>query len=105
MVDESEILIEISHKLDQLIALVKLNNLEELERLEKEIKKDKGFSKIIEKADGTLSAVELVKIVKDETKLSKSAIENKIYKLRDKRILIPIKRGRTICYENSGLLD
>lgn len=103
--ENTEILKEIAHKLDQLIALWKLNNREVLEKFEREIKKDKVFSKILEYADGSLSYSELSKKVADETKFAEITVKQKLSALKDKRVLITKRKGREVYYENSGLLD
>ncbi|MCW3130703.1 MAG: BlaI/MecI/CopY family transcriptional regulator [Methanophagales archaeon] len=103
--ENTEILKEMSHKLDQLIALWKLNNRETLEKFEREIKKDKVFSKILEYADGSLSYSELSKKVADETKFAEITVKQKLSALKDKGVLITKRKGREVYYENSGLLD
>jgi len=103
--ENTEILKELSHKLDQLIALWKLNNREALEKLKKEIKKDKVFSKILEYADGSLTYSDLSKKVANEVGVAEITVKQKLSTLKDKKILITKRTGREVYYENSGLFD
>lgn len=106
MVDENtEILKELSHKLDLLIALWKLNNREALEKFEREIKKDKVYSKILDYADGSLTYSDLSKKVADEVGVAEITVKQKLSTLKDKKILITKRTGREVYYENSGLFD
>lgn len=103
--ENTEILKEIAHKLDQLIALLKLNNREALEKFEKEIKKDKVYSKILEYADGSLTYSDLSKKVANEVGVAEITVKQKLSTLKDKKILITKRTGREVYYENSGLVD
>lgn len=103
--ENTEILKEIAHKLDQLIALLKLNNREALEKFEKEIKKDKVYSKILEYADGSLTYSDLSKKVANEVGVAEITLKQKLSTLKDKKILITKRTGREVYYENSGLVD
>lgn len=106
MADEDlEVLKEISHKLDQLIALWKLDNWESLKKFEKEIKKDKVYSKVLKYADGSLSYSDLSKKVANETGAAEITVKQKISILKERKILITKRKGRFVHYENSGLLD
>lgn len=106
MVDgDIEVLKEISHKLDQLIALWKLDNWESLKKFEKEIKKDKIYSKILKYADGSLSYSDLSKRVANETGAAEITVNKKISILKERKILITRRKGRYVYYDNSGLLD
>lgn len=103
--DNTEILKEIAHKLDQLIILWKLNNREVLEKFKEEITNDKVYSKILEYADGSLSYLELSKKVADETKSAEITVKRKLSALKDYGMLIAKRSGKNVYYENSGLFD
>lgn len=103
--DDVEILKEISNKLDQLIALWKLDNWESLKKFEKEIKRDKVYARILKYADGSLSYSELVKKVSKDAEVAEITVKQKLSVLKDRKILITKRSGRTVFYENSGLLE
>lgn len=103
--ENTEILKELSHKLDQLIALWKLNNREALEKFEKEMKKDKVYSKILDYADGSLSYSQLTKKVVEEVGGAEITVMKKLSTLKDKKVLTTKRKGREVYYENSGLFD
>ena len=103
--ENTKLLKEISHKLDQLIVLFKLRNRDEIERFKKGLKKDKVFLKILSYADGSLSYSELTKKVADETGFAEITIKQKLSSLRDAGVLISKRKGRETYYENSGLFD
>lgn len=104
MSEEVKILEEISHKIDQLISLLKLSNFDALNRVAREIMKDKVTKKILELADGSLSYSDLAGRVSDELGVAEITVKRKISRLREIGLLIPKKRGKEVYYENSGLL-
>lgn len=103
--ENTELLKEIAHKFDQLIALWKLNNREVLEKFKKELKEDKVYSKILEYADGSITYSDLSKKVEDEVGVAEITVKRKLSTLKDRKILITKRKGREVYYENSGLLD
>jgi len=106
MGEEVKILEEISHKLDQLISLLKLSNFDALNKVARGIMKDKVTKKILElTADGSLSYSNLAKKVSDELGVAEITVKRKISRLRKIGLLIPKRRGKEVYYENSGLLD
>ena len=64
--NEISILREISHKLSQLIILLKLSNKDILNQFKREIQRDRVSARILELADGTLTYSELSKKVAEE---------------------------------------
>lgn len=101
--DEIELLKEISHKMDQMIILLKLSNRNELNAFEKEIKRDHISSRILELADGTLSYSSLSKKIAEELKVAEITVKKKISNLKEMGFLITRREGREVYYENSGL--
>ena len=102
---ESKVLESISKKLDRLIALQQIGLRKELEALKKEIKKDKVSQKILELADGTLSASELYKKVADVIGMSKVTVKRRTSELTDKGLLIQNRDGLNIYYVNPGIIE
>jgi len=103
--DERDILKEISRKLDRLIALQQIRIRKELENLKNEIKKDKVSQKILEIADGTLSAGELQEKVASSTSVSEVTVKRRISELLDKGLLLQNREGQNIFYINSGIIE
>ena len=103
--NERDILKEISRKLDRLIALQQIEIRNELEILKNEIKKDKVSQKILEIADGTLSAGELQEKVASSTSVSEITVKRRISELLDKGLLLQNREGQNIFYINSGLIE
>lgn len=103
--DLTSLLKEISHKLSQLISLVKIANKDLIRKTKEEIKKDAVFSKILEISDGTLSAVQFKQKVANATKVSQKTVERRISELVEMGAFTATRKGKEIYYENSGLLD
>jgi len=105
MSQDSALLKEISSKLTQLLTLFKLTNRDIIRKAKEEITNDPVSSKVLELADGTLSAIPFKQKIANETKVSEKTVERRISDLLDMGALITIRKGREIFYENSGLLD
>jgi DNA-binding transcriptional ArsR family regulator len=105
MSQDSTLLREISFKLTQLLALFKLTNRDIIRKAKEEITNDPVSSKVLELADGTLSAISFKQKIANETKVSEKTVERRISELLDMGALFTIRKGREIFYENSGLLD
>jgi DNA-binding transcriptional ArsR family regulator len=103
MVDETELLKGISHKLSQLIVLTKLSNAKVIAETKEEIKKDPISRLLLSLADGSLSSSQLNERARKQTKKSKRTVAGRIAELVDKGALTPEKKGSEIYYENSGL--
>ena len=96
---------EISQKLSQLIVLTKLSNSKLIEEVKKEIRKDKVCRKILDLSDGSLGSSQLRQNVTTSIKVSDKTVQRRISYLVEKGALIPIRKGREIFYDNSGLYD
>jgi hypothetical protein len=105
MSSEPELLKEISHKLSQLIVLTKLSSAKIIAETKEAIKKDPASVAILDLADGTLSSSQMNHIVQEKTKLSERTVQNRIADLVEKGALTPIRKGKELYYENSGLYD
>ena len=103
--EEIKLLKDISRKLDQLIILAKLSNAMILEEFKRKLKKDKVAFKILENADGSQSYSAISKKVADELGVAEITVKKKISELKERGILMPIRRGKEVYYENTGLLD
>ena len=103
--NERDILKEISRKLDRLIAIQQIGIRDELNKLKEEIKKDKVSQKILEIADGTLSAGELQEKVASSANVSEITVKRRISELLDKGLLIQNREGQNIFYVNSGIIE
>ena len=99
------ILREISHKLDQLIILLKLSNRDVLNQFKREVQRDRVSARILELADGTLTYSELSKKVAEEMGVAEITVKRKISRLREMGFLIIRREGRQVFYENSGYLS
>lgn len=105
MSEEVKLLNEISRKLSQLIILTKLSNSKVIENTKKEIREDKVSRTILDLADGSLSSSQLKEKVMAQTKVSKPTVERRIAELVEKGALTFVRKGKEICYENSGLYN
>lgn len=103
--ENTKILKEISHKLDQLIVLWKMSNRKTIEEFKRSVKRDKVSSKIMDFADGSLTYSELTKKVAEEMKVAEITVMKKIATLKELGFLITRREGRKVFYENSGLFD
>ena len=103
--NEVAILREISHKLDQLIILLKLSNRDVLNQFKREIQRDRVSARILELADGTLTYSDLSKKVSEEMGVAEITVKKKISRLREMGFLITRREGREVYYENSGLFE
>lgn len=101
----TELLKEISNKLDQLIILGKLTNKNVLDSYQKEIKDDPIYSKLVEFADGTLSSTDLSTKVAEETSSAEITVKVRLAKLREMGFLVARREGRVVFYEKSGLFE
>ena len=101
--NEIAILREISHKLDQLIILLRLSNRDVLNRFKSEVQGDPVSARILELADGTLTYSDLSKKVSEEMGVAEITVKKKISRLREMGFLITRREGRQVYYENSGL--
>jgi len=96
---------EISQKLTQLVSLFKLANRDIIRKAKGEIMNDPISAKVLELADGTLSAIPFKQKIANDTKVSEKTVERRISELLDMGALVTVRKGREIFYENSGLLD
>ena len=103
--NEMAILREISHKLDQLIVLLKLSNRNGLNQFKKEVQKDRVSVRILELADGTITYSDLSKKISEEMGVAEITVKKKISRLREMGFLIARREGRQVYYENSGLFE
>ena len=103
--NEVAILREISHKLDQLIILLKLSNRDVLNQFKREVQRDRVSARILELADGTLTYSELSKKIANEMDVAEITVKRKISRLREMGLLIIRREGRQVFYENSGLFE
>ncbi|RLG90231.1 MAG: hypothetical protein DRO36_06460 [Candidatus Hecatellales archaeon] len=103
--NEIAILREISHKLNQLIILLKLSNRNVLNQFKREVQRDRVSARILELADGTLTYSDLLKKICEEMGVAEITVKKKISKLREMGFLITRREGRHAYYENSGLFE
>ena len=102
---EQEILYDISKKLDRIIALAQIGLSTQPVSLRTEIKKEKVSMKILEYADGVLSASELQKKVSDEADVSERTVKKRLSELVDKGLILSVRDGTSIFYINSGIVE
>jgi len=105
MSKEQEILKEISHKLDQLIILSKLNSLEIIEKYKTKIRGDKVFAKILDYSDGSLSYSEICEKVSKELGIAEITVMKKVSELKEMGFLITERKGKKVYYAKSGLFE
>jgi len=103
MMDETDLLKEISHKLSQLIVLTKLTNATQVKSVIEEIKKDQVAQIAIAIADGSLTSSQVKQKVTAQTNVSERTVQRRLAELVEKGVLIPVKRGNELYYEDSGL--
>jgi len=102
---ESEQLAEIAKKLDQLIALLKIGNRKILEEYKRQLQRDKVYARIIEITNSPLSYSDIVNRLHDELGVAKITVKKKIAELKAMGLLIAMRKGREVYYEDSGILD
>ena len=102
---ETNILKEISLKLDALISLYKIGLKKELNILTEEIKKDKVSQKILEMADGSLSSGELRQKVADSIGVSEVTVRRRISELSEMGLLLSRRENLNVYYTNSGIIE
>lgn len=102
---EQKILNEISHKLDQLIILTKLNSLDLIKKYKTKIRRDKISAKILDYSDGSLSYSKLVEKVSKELGVAEITVMKKISELKEMGFLITERKGREVIYDKSGLFE
>jgi len=105
MSKEQKVLKEISHKLDQLIILTKLNSLDIIEKYKAKICGDKIFAKILDYADGSLSYSKLCEKVSKELGVAEITVMKKLSELKEMGFLVTERRGRQVYYAKSGLFE
>jgi DNA-binding transcriptional ArsR family regulator len=105
MSKEQEILKEISHKLDQLIILTKLNNREIIEKYKTKIHGDKVFAKILDYSDGSLSYSKLCNKVSKELGVAEITVMKKVSELKEMGFLVTERKGKEVYYATSGLFE
>jgi len=98
-------LLEISEKLDTLIALMKISNQDALEKYKQRITNDKVHSKIMETLEEPLTYGDLTKRVADGLAMAEITVRKKIAELKNWGLLKAVKKGREVYYEKSGLVD
>ena len=103
--DELKILEEISHKIDQLIILLKLSIRDTLEKYREEVRGDEVALKILEYADGTLSYSDIVKRVSEEIGISEVTVKRKISRLKEMGFLLAKRKGKQVFCHNSDLFE
>ena len=103
--ENTKLLKDISRKLDQLILLMKLSNRTTLENIKKKIKRDKVALKILEYADGSLSYSVISKKVSEELGVAEITVKKKLAELKEMGALMPVRRGKEVYYESTGLID
>jgi DNA-binding transcriptional ArsR family regulator len=102
---ESEQLAEISRKLDQLIALLKIGSRKTLEEYKRQLQQDKVYLRILEITNSPSSYSDIVKRSHEELGVAEITVKKKIAELKAMGLLIAIRKGREVYYENSGILD
>lgn len=105
MSEELETLKRIDAKMNQLIAIMKVNGKEKLDTLRKELQADKDYSKILEICEQPVSYNRIVEEVMKQTGAGESTVKLKISQLKSKGALMASRQGREVSYVNSGLLD
>ena len=105
MSKEQKILKEISHKLDQLIILTKLNSLDIIEKYKTKIRGDKVFAKILDYSDGSLSYSKLCEKVSKELGVAEITVMKKVSELKEMGFLVTERKGRKVYYATSGLFE
>ena len=103
--ESTKVLRDISRKLDHLIILMKLSNQRVLEEFKKKIERDKIVLKILENADGSLSYSAMSKKVSEDLGVAEITVKKKISELKEMGILMSVRKGKEVYYENSGLLE
>ena len=103
--ENTKLLKDISRKLDQLILLMKLSNRTTLENIKKKIERDKVALKILECADGSLSYSVISKKVSEELGVAEITVKKKLAELKEMGALMPVRRGKEVYYESTGLID
>lgn len=96
---------EISHKLDQLIALTKMGSQEEIKKLKEKVSRDPVLSEIRKLSDGTLPSSEFKCEVAKAVNKSESLVEKVINELVADGVIVPVRKGRGIYYVTSGVID
>lgn len=102
---EQKFLKEISHKLDLLIILTKLNSLDIIEQYKTKIRRDKISAKILDYSDGSLSYSKLVEKVSKELGVAEITVMKKISELKEMGFLVTERKGRKVLYDKSGLFE
>ena len=105
MKKEQEILKEISHKLDQLIILTKLNSLDIIEKYKVKIRGGRVFAKILNYSDGSLSYSKLCDKVSKELGVAEITVRKKVSELKNMGFLVTERKGRQVYYATSGLFE
>jgi len=105
MSKEREILKEISHKLDQLIILTKLNSLDIIKKYKTKMRGDKVFAKILDYSDGSLSYSEMCEKVSNELGVAEITVKRKVSELKEMGFLVTERKGRQVYYASSGLFE
>ena len=105
MSKEQKVLKEISHKLDQLIILTKLNSLDIIKQYKAKIRRDKISAKILDYSDGSLSYSKLVEKVSKELGVAEITVMKKISELKEMGFLVTERKGKEVYYDKSGLFE
>jgi DNA-binding transcriptional regulator PaaX len=100
---EQDILKEISHRLDQLIILTKLNSMETIEKYKAMVRGDKVSSKILDYSDGSLSYSDLCEKVSKELGVAEITVRKKVSNLKEMGFLVTEREGKRVYYTTSGL--
>ena len=94
---------DVIKRLDLLIALLKSINDEKIQAIKQQILRDPVSRKILELADGTKEYNFLAEEVANATGRSIRTVKAKFSQLSDKGAIQGIRKGRKVCYQNTGL--
>jgi Fic family protein len=102
---EVKLLEDISSKLSQLLVLTRLSNSKVIAEAREEINRDPVAQALLALADDSLSSSQLKEKVAEQTNVSEKTVQRRILDLVEKGAITPIRKGKEIYYENSGLYD
>lgn len=103
MTGEVELLEQISNKLSQLIVLARLSSSKIIAETKEEIEKDPVSQALLALSDGSLSSTQIAEKAMEQAKASERTVRRRIAELVEKGALTPVRKGKEIYYENSGL--
>lgn len=103
--DSLEILRQISLKLDQVIAVLRIENAAVIARLASDLRNDAAARRILEISDGSLSYSSICNRVAEETGMSEVTVKRRIADMKQAGILTTVRHGKEVRYVNSGLVE